>query len=56
MRRNTKEATARPEAIEGLAEIGLPLEELIRHGARKIIQQAIEAEVQALTTSYRRQW
>ena len=52
MRRNTKEASARPEANEGLAEISLPLEELIRHGARTIIQQAIEAEVQALTSSY----
>jgi len=52
MRRNTKEAAARPEAIEGLAEISLPLEELIRQGARKIIQQAIEAEMQALTSSY----
>jgi hypothetical protein len=37
MRRDTKEAAVRPEAIEGLEEIGLPLEELIRRGARKII-------------------
>jgi transposase-like protein len=52
MRKSIKEASARPEAIENLTEIGLPLEELIRRGARKIIQQAIEAEVQVLTSSY----
>ena len=52
MRRDTKEEAGRPEAIEGMAEIGLPLEELIRRGARKIIQQAIEAEVESLTSAY----
>jgi transposase-like protein len=52
MRRNTKEEAGRPDAKEGLAEVGLPLEELIRQGARKIIQQAIEAEVESLTSTY----
>jgi transposase-like protein len=52
MRKRIKEATSRPEAIAELPNIGLPLEELIRVSARKIIQQAIEAEVQVLTSSY----
>lgn len=52
MRKPTKEAAGRPEAIEAMHEIGLPLEELIRQGARKILQQALEAEVQVLTASY----
>jgi len=52
MRKSIKEEACRPEAIENLSEIGLPLEELIRRGARQIIQQAIEAEVQVLTSTY----
>lgn len=52
MRKSRKEATSRPEASEAMPDIGLPLEELIRLGARKIIQQAIEVEVQVLTSSY----
>jgi transposase-like protein len=52
MRNPTKEADVRPEAIETGLDIGLPLEELIRQGARKILQQALEAEVQVLTTAY----
>ncbi len=32
----------------GLSESGLGLDELVRHGARQVIQQAIEAELQAL--------
>jgi len=47
-----KEAASRPEAIGKAPEISLPLEELIRQGARKIIQQAIEAEMRVLTSSY----
>ena len=31
---------------EPLVELGLPLEELVRRGARVILQRAIEAEVQ----------
>jgi transposase-like protein len=52
MRKSIKEEAGRPEAIEHLEEIGLPLEELIRQGARQIIQQAIEIEVGVLTSSY----
>ena len=35
-----------------LAEVGLPLEELVRRGAREIIQRAIEAEVEALLAEF----
>lgn len=36
----------------GLAEIGLGLEDLIRQGARQVIQQAIEAELVQLLEQY----
>ena len=36
----------------GLSEIGLGLEDLIRHGARQVIQQAIEAEFAQLLEQY----
>jgi len=52
MKKSIKEVTSRPAVNEILAEIGLPLEELIRQGAREIIQQAIEVEMQVLTSSY----
>ena len=39
---------ARPAGREALAEVGLPLEELVRRGARDILQRAIEAEVEVL--------
>ena len=39
---------ARPAGREALAEVGLPLEELVRRGAREILQRAIEAEVEVL--------
>jgi transposase-like protein len=52
MRKSIKAASVRPEAIENLGEISLSLEELIRLGARQIIQQAIEVEVDVLTSSY----
>jgi transposase-like protein len=52
MRKSIKAASVRPEAIENLGEISLSLEELIRRGARQIIQQAIEVEVDVLTSSY----
>ena len=52
MKKSIKEASVRPDAIENLREISLPLEELIRQGARQIIQQAIEVEVEILTSSY----
>jgi transposase-like protein len=35
-----------------LAEIGLPLEELVRRGAREILQRAVEAEVEAFLEGY----
>jgi len=47
-----KEGPCRPEDSVNAGAIGLPLEEMIRQGARKIIQQAIEAEVEALTASF----
>ena len=52
MRKSIKEASNRPEAIENLEELGLPLEELIRRGARQIIQQVVEVEMQELLASY----
>ncbi len=39
---------ARPAGRAALAEVGLPLEELVRRGARDILQRAIEAEVEVL--------
>jgi putative transposase len=36
------------KAVVGLSETGLGLDELVRHGARQVIQQAIEAELTAL--------
>ncbi len=38
-----------PGALE---ELGMPLEELIRRGARQLIERAIEAEVEALLAQY----
>jgi transposase-like protein len=35
-----------------LAEIGLPLEELVRRGAREILQRAVEAEVEAFLEGF----
>ncbi|WP_296807075.1 transposase, partial [Thiocapsa sp.] len=35
-----------------LAELGLPLEELVRRGARDILQRAIEAEVEQLLEEF----
>jgi transposase-like protein len=39
---------ARPAGLADLAELGVPLEELVRRGARDILQRAIEAEVEVL--------
>jgi hypothetical protein len=44
--KNTNERDARQ------SELGLTLEELIRRGARDLIQKAIEVEVQALPASF----
>ncbi|MBK8639597.1 MAG: hypothetical protein IPN92_15465 [Chromatiaceae bacterium] len=40
--------SASGDRVEPLAELGLPLEELVRRGARDILQRAIEAEVEQL--------
>ena len=37
---------ARGDQVEPLGELGLPLEELVRRGARDILQRALEAEVE----------
>jgi putative transposase len=36
------------KAVFGLSETGLGLDESVRHGARQVIEQAIEAELTAL--------
>ena len=36
------------KAVVGLSGVGLGLDELVRHGARQVIQQAIEAELAEL--------
>jgi putative transposase len=50
MRDDTRQRTgsARAEGREDLAELGLSLEELLRRGARDLIQRAVEAELQGL--------
>jgi transposase-like protein len=40
------------EGKEDAAGIGLPLEELVRRGAREILRQAIEAEVEAFLEAF----
>ena len=40
------------ETATGLAEIGTSLDELVRRGARQVIQQAIEAELATLLEQY----
>jgi hypothetical protein len=40
------------ESQNGLPEIGLSLDELMRRGARQVIQQAIEAELVELLAQY----
>jgi hypothetical protein len=44
----TRSQSARGDGVEPLAELGLPLEDLVRQGARDILQRAIEAEVEPL--------
>ena len=43
---------ARGDRGEVLAELGLPLEELVRRGAREILQRALEAEVEQLLEEF----
>ena len=45
-------ASAREERRAELAELGLPLEELVRRGARDILQRAIEAELGVLLDEF----
>ena len=45
---STGARSARGDRGEPLAELGLPLEELVRRGAHDILQRAIEAEVEQL--------
>jgi len=54
MRDGTSKQTTRASGAGAAAmtEVGLPLEELVRRGAREIIQRAIEAEVQLLLEQY----
>lgn len=40
------------KTLSGLAEIGLGVEDLIRRGAREVIQQAVEAELAHLLGQY----
>ena len=42
----------RQETEHGLAEIGVGLDELVRRGARQVIQQAIESELATLLEQY----
>ena len=44
--------SASGDRVEPLAELGLPLEERVRRGARDILQRAIEAEVQQLLEEF----
>jgi hypothetical protein len=43
---------ASPRPAPALDELGVPLEELVRRGARQLIQRAIEVEVEALLGQY----
>ena len=52
MRRHTKEALNRPETFSFPEEARAPMEELIRQGARQIIQQVVEAELQSFISAY----
>ena len=54
MHDDTRKGTAGARQAPGLelAEIGLPLEELVRRGAREILQRAIEAELQVMVEEF----
>jgi transposase-like protein len=52
MRKSIKATDVRPEAIALGPELVISLEDMMRQGARTLLQQALEAEVKALTTSY----
>jgi putative transposase len=54
MRDDTRQRTdsARAEGVENLTELGLSLEELLRRGARDLIQRAVEAELAGLLEDF----
>ena len=52
MRKSIKEVASRPETIASVPEISLPMEELIRQGARQVIEQVVAAELQVFMSSY----
>ena len=52
MSMSIKELPGRPAGISNTEEMSLSLEGLVRQGAREIIRQAIEAEIEAFTASY----
>lgn len=54
MRDDTSNRTSRASVGggAGLSEVGLPLEELVRRGARDILQRAIEVEVQTFLEEF----
>lgn len=52
MSMSIKELPGRPAGISITKEMSLSLEDLARQGAREMIQQAIEAEVEAFKASY----
>lgn len=54
MRKPTKEADIRPEAISFSDCPSTPLEELIRQGAQRIVRQAVEAELTEVLANYAR--
>lgn len=52
MKKHTKAELLRPEPFAFPDAAGGSLEDLIRQGARQIIHQVVESEVQALISSY----
>jgi transposase-like protein len=55
MRKDTSKQKASAsvrEAQETVVELGLPLEEMVRRGARNLLRQAIEMEVQTILDEY----
>ena len=54
MREHTRKqkAKARERREPEVVELGLPLEEMVRRGAREILRQALEAEVRTLLDEY----
>ncbi len=49
---STRMGDARTAGRGEFAEVGLPLEELVRRGAQEILQRFIEAELQVMSNEY----